>query len=87
MKNIRVSLFNTFFIRILIQVKVKARIPRSNKSNEFILKTGSTVNNLLEKLNMKPDTLIVMRDKSPIPIDEILNDGDDLTIILVSSGG
>ncbi len=36
---------------------------------------------------MKPDTLIVMKDNSPIPIDDRLNDGDKLTIILVSSGG
>ena len=51
------------------------------------MKTGSKVINMLEKLDIKPDTTIVMKDKIPIPIDDELNDGDDLTIILVSSGG
>ena len=36
---------------------------------------------------MKPDTLIVMNNKSPIPIDTELNGGEELTIIQVASGG
>ncbi len=68
-------------------MKVTAKILRSNNTKKIDLKSGSTVINLLEKLNMKPDTLIVMKDNSPIPIDDRLNDGDKLTIILVSSGG
>ena len=51
------------------------------------MKSGLKVINLLEKLDIKPDTTIVMKDKSPIPIDDDLNEGDELTIILVSSGG
>ena len=51
------------------------------------MKKGSKVINILERLDIKPDTTIVMKNKSPIPIDDDLNEGDDLTIILVSSGG
>ena len=36
---------------------------------------------------MKPDTLIVMQNNKPIPIDQELQDGENLTIIQVSSGG
>jgi sulfur carrier protein ThiS len=68
-------------------VKVKARITRSNITREIDMNTGSKVFNILEKLHIKPDTTIVIKHKSPIPIDDDLNEGDDLTIILVSSGG
>lgn len=68
-------------------MKVTAKLLRTNEINKIDLKTGSTVFNLLEKMNMKPDTLIVIRNNIPIPIDDELSDGDELTIILVSSGG
>jgi len=68
-------------------LKITAKILRTNNTKKIDLKSGATVNNLLEKLKLKPDTLIVMKDNSPIPIDDKLDDGDELTIILVSSGG
>ena len=42
---------------------------------------------MLDKLNIKPDTVVTMIENKPIPIDEILSDGQELTIIHVSSGG
>ena len=71
----------------LSERKIKANILRSNRNKIIDLNQGSTVNILLDKLNMKPDTVIVMKDNSPIPIDKELNDQDELTIVLVSSGG
>jgi sulfur carrier protein ThiS len=68
-------------------LKVTAKLLRTNEFKKIDLKSGSTVFNLLEKMNMKPDTLIVVKDNTPIPVDDKLNDGDELTIILVSSGG
>jgi thiamine biosynthesis protein ThiS len=68
-------------------VKISAKILRTNNTKEIDLKKDSTVNDLLEKLNLKPDTLIVMRNNTPIPIDDIINDGDKFEIIQVSSGG
>ena len=71
----------------MIQLKITAKILRTDNTKEIDLKKDSTVTDLLEKLNLKPDTLIVMRNNSPIPIDDIINDGDKLEIIQVSSGG
>jgi sulfur carrier protein ThiS len=68
-------------------VKVTTKLLRTDDIKKINLKTGSTVFNLLEKMNLKPDTLIVMKDNTPIPVDDKLNEGDELTIILVSSGG
>jgi sulfur carrier protein ThiS len=45
------------------------------------------VQSLLKKINLKPDTIIVLSNNKPIPIDDELTDGDDLTILQVSSGG
>jgi sulfur carrier protein ThiS len=39
------------------------------------------------KETIKPDTLIVMSDNKPIPVDDVLNEGQELTIIQVASGG
>jgi len=51
------------------------------------IQTGSTVNDVLKKINLKPDTVIVMDKDKPIPIDDVVVDGQDLTILQVSSGG
>jgi thiamine biosynthesis protein ThiS len=68
-------------------VKVKVKISRINKEKEVQLKKGSTVLDLLNKLKLKPDTVVVMSNKSPIPIDETLKDNQEITIIQVFSGG
>ncbi|MDH7506843.1 MAG: MoaD/ThiS family protein [Candidatus Thermoplasmatota archaeon] len=68
-------------------MKVKVKISRINKEKEVQLKKGSTVLDLLNKLKLKPDTVVVMSNKSPIPIDETLKDNQEITIIQVFSGG
>ena len=81
------SLIKAFFIWISIQVKIKVKLSRINKIKEVNLEKGSTIEDLLKKINLKPDTLIVMNKDKPIPIDDNLNDSQELTIIQVSSGG
>ena len=68
-------------------MKIKVKLSRINKIKEVNLETGSTIEDLLKKINLKPDTLIVMNKDKPIPIDDTLNDCQELTIIQVSSGG
>jgi len=68
-------------------VKIKVKLSRINKTKEVNLEKGSTIEDLLRKINLKPDTLIVMNKDKPIPIDDNLNDSQELTIIQVSSGG
>ena len=76
-----------FFIWVSIQLKITVKLSRSNQKKEFNFKSGSTVQELLQQINLKPDTVIVMNKEKPVPIDEILVDGQSLTIIQVSSGG
>ena len=68
-------------------MNITVKISRTNETKTIDLKKGSTIQDLLNKINMKPDTLIVMNENKPIPIDDEINNGDELTIIQISSGG
>ena len=81
------SLIKDFFISLSIQVEIKAKISRTKETRKINVETGSTVEYLLKKIKLKPDTLIVMSNNEPIPVDDVLNEGQELTIIQVASGG
>ena len=81
------SLIKPFFIWVSILVNIKVKLSRLNEKKEVQLEKKATINDLLRKLNLKPDTVVVMDKNKPIPIDDILIDGEELTIIQVSSGG
>jgi len=81
------SLIKPFFISLSIQVKIRVKLLRTKQTQEVDLEKGSTIEDLLIKLNLKPDTIIVMDQKKPLPITDELNDSQELTILQVSSGG
>ena len=62
------------------------RIPAKTTTTVEV-KTGSTVLDLLKKMKLKPDTVIVLNNKTPIPIDDVLTEGQELDILQVASGG
>ena len=66
------------FVTILIRNETKKKIE---------LKDNVTALELLKKINLIPDEVILIRKNSPIPVDEILNDKDEIKIIKVASGG
>ncbi len=68
-------------------MKITVKFQRSNETKQIELKIGSTVNELLKKVDVKPDTVIIMSNNKPTPIDDELSDGQELTILQVSSGG
>ena len=68
-------------------MEIKAKISRTKETRKINVETGSTVEYLLKKIKLKPNTLIVMSDNKPIPIDDILYDNQEITIIQVASGG
>jgi len=61
-------------------------IPSNIQKNIEII-MGSTVNDLLTKIQVKPDTVIVLKNNTPVPVDDILSDAKELRIIRVASGG
>jgi sulfur carrier protein ThiS len=68
-------------------LKIKVKISRTNEIKEVNLENGASVLSLLKKINLKPDTIIVLNNNKPIPIDDELTNGEELTILQVSSGG
>ena len=68
-------------------MKITVKFLRDDKTKEFILNNDSTVTHLFDTINMDPDTAVIIRNKSPIPLDTILHDGDELTVLIVTSGG
>jgi len=68
-------------------VKIKIKILPSNSKNEIELKYGSTIYDILKKIRLNPDTVIVLNNNKPVPVDDIIKNNKELTIIQVASGG
>ena len=66
---------------------IRVNISRSDNIRDIKVEKDSTIQDLLDKLDLKPDTVIVLRDNIPIPVDEVLDGDQELSIIQVSSGG
>lgn len=60
--------------------------PRGDQSEEE-LPEGAKAADLVRQLGLPTAACLVLRDSSPIPIDEPLMDGDALEVIYVASGG
>jgi sulfur carrier protein ThiS len=68
-------------------MKINVKLQRSDETRNLKLKSNSTIQDLLKKMGIKPDTVIVMNKNKPMPIDDVIVDGQELTILQVSSGG
>ena len=68
-------------------MKIKIKLSRTNETKKLTTEEGTTINDVLKKIDLKPDTVIVMEKDKPLPIDDKIKDGQELTIIQVSSGG
>jgi len=54
---------------------------------EILLKEGSTVLDALKSINANPESVIVKRKDEILLEGDVLNDGDELELIKVISGG
>jgi len=68
-------------------MKINVNLIRTNEKKELDLDENSVIIDLLEKINLKPDTVVVMRGKLPVPIDEKLQKNETLNILHISSSG
>ncbi|HSA35255.1 MAG TPA: hypothetical protein P5202_01700 [Methanomassiliicoccales archaeon] len=57
------------------------------RTKDVRLPEGSTVQTMLDSLGLYPDAHIVVRGRTPVPVDSPLLDGDQLRIVKVASGG
>jgi sulfur carrier protein ThiS len=68
-------------------MQVNVNLVNDNKKEELDVADNSTPFDALKMLEIAPDTVIVTKNDKPIPIDSILEAGDDIAIIRVVSGG
>lgn len=68
-------------------MKIHIKLLPKNVTDEIDLECGSKMYDLLKKINLKPDNIIILRDNTPVPVDDILTNEQELTIIQVASGG
>ena len=63
------------------------KILPKNVTDEIDIKSGSKMYDLLKKINLKPDNIIILRGNTPVPADDAITEEQELTIIQVASGG
>ena len=68
-------------------MKIQVTIFDDKSIQDLEVSENATAYEVLKKLELQPDTLIVTRNDQPIPIDEELNNRDRLKLIRVISGG
>lgn len=70
-----------------LQWPMRVRVRMAKNEEVVDLSDNSTPQDVLDKLRLLPDAHIVIRGRTPIPIDEQLIDGETINIIKVASGG
>jgi len=68
-------------------MEITIKMQRTQETKKIKLDNNSTIDDLLKKIDIKPDTVIVMHKNKPVPIDNVLKDGQEINILEVSSGG
>ena len=68
-------------------MKVQVKLSRTNEIKEVEMDENSNILDLLEKIGLKPDTVVVMKDKKPVPVDDDIKEKESLTILNISSSG
>ena len=68
-------------------MKVKIFIERRNESKSLVIKEKTTVSSLLEKLNINPVESVISKNNEIVTEGTIVEDGDDIKIFSVISGG
>ncbi len=81
------SLIKGVFIWLSIQLKIHVNILPNNISKEIVIENGLKMYDLLKKIDLKPDNIIILRGNTPVPVDDVITEEQDLTIIQVASGG
>jgi len=67
--------------------EIEVSITGIGETSQITMDNGSTVEDVLRKLGLNVSAQIVLRGKTPIPIDEIVVEGDELRVIETFSGG
>ena len=67
--------------------EIVVTVELDRKAKEVRLPEGSTVEAMLDSLGLYPDAHIVVRGRTPVPVDSQLMNGEQLRVVKVASGG
>ncbi|MFO7676826.1 MAG: MoaD/ThiS family protein [Thermoplasmatota archaeon] len=68
-------------------MKITIKILPKNLTQSVEIKSGATIYDIIKKLDLYPDNIIILKNNTPVPVDDTLDNGQELTIIQVASGG
>ena len=68
-------------------MKISVKILPSKSYKEININPGLRIYDLIKEFQLKPDSIIVLEDNNPIPVDNILSNGQKITLLKVASGG
>ena len=69
-------------------MKIKVTFTHSEETKTVILNDKKSNGlELLKKIDIKPDTAVLLVKNKPVPVDSELKDGQHLTLMNVSSSG
>ena len=76
-----------FFIWVSILVHISVILPRTNQEKTMEVKEHASIQDVLTKLSINADTCLTIIENTPVPIDTILQKGQRITLVEVTSGG
>lgn len=69
-----------------MKIQVEFR-PKRQEDREIELPDGSTAQDLVHAVGESTDVIVSVRNKVPIPEDELLVDGETILLLSAASGG
>lgn len=69
------------------RIEVKVHTVEGRGSGVHTISSGTRIAGLLEEIDRNPETVVVKRNEKVVPEEEELEDGDEIEVIPVVSGG
>ncbi len=70
-----------------IGMQLRVRVLPAGQNQTLNLEEGANPLRLMDVLSLNPDAHLVLREGRPIPADSTLEEGDEISIVTVISGG
>jgi len=69
-----------------IKIKFKFVGGFDRKEEELEVDEGTRYSDILSKLGINPETVVLVKDNLPIPIDEVVEEGEVIVMRVISGG-
>ena len=68
-------------------IAMRVKVEQKKGKSEVAIKSESTVEDLMRKLQLHVDAHIAIISGHPVPLTHVLQEGDEIRIVKVASGG